>query len=129
MKKKIDYINLNKFLKNSINIYHNENNNNNINDVHKFYPCFKFDFYINDFKDINSRKNNENKNDLKQDNNIINNVNNDIINESKKKYNILNIKIVKRLIYDIIYLKSIELSEIKNIVEEIENIIYIYEVL
>ena len=45
LKQKLDYINLNEFLKSKINIYRDENRN--INDITNFYPSFKFNFYIN----------------------------------------------------------------------------------
>ena len=61
--------------------------------------------------------------------NNINKIYNDLKDESKKIFNILNIKLSKRLIYDIIYFDFIKLSELENIFTNLKNVLYIYEVL
>ena len=53
---------------------------------------------------------------------------NEIISNTKI-HKILNLKLIKRLIYDILYSDSIEMTELEKIFEKYENIVYIYEVL
>ena len=112
--KNLDYINISTFMKNdntnNNNYKNDENKYKNMNIIHKFNNIYKFDFYL----DI--KKNN--------DNNY-----NEIINEIENKYKIINIKIIKRLICEIIASESIKLSDIKSNIEEVKHIVYIYEVL
>ena len=114
--KKLEYINISTFIKNdNVNFRNNryEDEQNNINIIHKFNNSYKFDFYLEIIK-----------NNHKMDNNY-----NNIINEIINKYKIINIKLIKRLIYEIITSEYIEFSDIKNNIEEMKNIVYIYEVL
>ena len=72
---------------------------------------------------------NEHKEKEKKIKNNIDKIYNDLKEESKKIFNILNIKLSKRLIYEILYLNIIKLPEAKDIFISIKNIEYIYETL
>ena len=117
-------------------------------DLHKYFEdkemakensnqinIYKFDFVVNEDEnnidnnpEENSNEKNKNKKkyeDFKENRNrLYKNIKNQL-----QIYKLLNIKLVKRLIYDILYLQSIKISELEKIFGDIENIIYIYEVL
>ena len=109
-------------------------NNNNFNEV------YSFDFNINDinenilnkeyFKSEINKKDEENKIQIIEDyNGMTKKIYNELISESKKIFNLLNIKLIKRLIYQIFYLEPIKLSDLKIIFQDIKNFANIYEVL
>ena len=50
-----------------------------------------------------------------------------LVNESKNLFNILNIKLAKRLIFDILFQKCLTLSKVERIYNNIENFLYIYD--
>ena len=54
---------------------------------------------------------------------------NDIKEESKNLFDILNLKLSKRLIYDILNFKYLKLSDLEYIFKDMNNIDYIYEAL
>ena len=111
-KKDLNYFNIKDIIKknNDINI----NENNDINNENNFYTYYKFDFLLNEIK----------YNKMEQ-----NGYNNNLINEIKSKYNLLNIKNAKRLIFEFLSQESLKLFDVKNIIVKIENIINLYEVL
>ena len=53
----------------------------------------------------------------------------ELIDDTQTIYHIGNIKLIKRMICDILYCNSIKISEFENIYGDIKNIVYIFEVL
>jgi len=73
-------------------------------------------------------RNEKNEKLTKYENNR-NNLYKELKNEYKNLFIILNIKLSERLLFDILNLNSINLSEIENIFKDIDNIANIYEIL
>ena len=103
----------------------NKNNSNYILDIYKF-----------NFNTINKDENLGKTKDEKEDSKKLeifeknrNRIYNDFINETKIIYNILNIKLIKRLIYEILSIDSIQIDEVEILFGNIKNIVYIFEVL
>ena len=72
---------------------------------------------------------NENEKKLEKYNENINNIYNEIINNSEQIFTLLNVKLIRRLIYDILCLDSIKLSEIEIIFNNMKEIVFIFELL
>ena len=73
--------------------------------------------------------NNEKEEKLKKYKINIDKIYNELKNESKALFKILNIKLSKRLIFDILFNDKIKIVETENIFKDINDIIYIYDVL
>ena len=111
----------------------NNNKENKTKEENNIIDIYKFDFNIESSSNNNntffeSKGDNEKKLKIFEKNR--NKIYNDLMNETNKIYKLLNIKLIKRLIYDLISLDNITFSEIKNIFNNnIKNIVYIYEVI
>ena len=71
----------------------------------------------------------ENKNLIIEDLNYNRNELYDEITSNVKMHKLFNLKLIKRLIYDILYIDCIEVSELEKTFEKYDNLVYIYEVL
>ena len=105
--------------------YHKNESNDNIDivDIYKFNfslstlnePPDSSSSFKGDINELIIFENNKNK------------IYEEIINESNIIYNMANIKLIKRLIYEILYIDSIKISEIKIIYNPFKDIIDIFE--
>ena len=111
------------------NIYGQNIVNEDKKDENNIIDIYKFDFNI----DLNQNYNQiyepkgDNQTILKifeVNRNIIYNC---LINDINKIYKLLNIKLIKRLIYELITIDDITFSDIKNIFNYMKNIVYIFE--
>lgn len=116
----------------------NKNKENNILDVIDIY---KYNFNIIELEEIDKIDENDDeeinksyKENMDDNLKIIKNyeknrksIYNEIINESKKIYKMGNLKLIKRLMYEILYIEKINFSETYTIFNSMKNIIYIFE--
>ena len=78
---------------------------------------------------IRNYLNNEKEEKLRKYKMNIDKIYNELKNESKDLFKILNIKLSKRIIFDILFNNKIKIEDTENIYKDINDIIYIYEVL
>ena len=112
--KNVNYINLDDIIINNI--------NKNNSDVNNFIDIYQVNQLINEGKSNNMAIE-------EKDENNINKIYNELMNETENIYKILNIKLIKRLIYEILSLDYITISEVKGIFDNMKNIVNIFKTL